>query len=51
LGVRDPLTDTAARKALEQAGVPISKILPEILPPPLAFEGRLYVSQTRVGLT
>jgi ABC-type phosphate/phosphonate transport system substrate-binding protein len=44
---KDPLTDTAARKALEQAGVPMNKILPEILPPPLAFEGRLYVSPTK----
>lgn len=44
---KDPLTDIAARKALEQAGVPMKKILPEILPPPLAFEGRLYVSPAK----
>jgi ABC-type phosphate/phosphonate transport system substrate-binding protein len=44
---KDPLTDIAAQRALEQAGVPMRKILPEILPPPLAFEGRLYVSPAK----
>lgn len=44
---KDPVTDFAARKALEQAGVPLKKLLPEILPPPLSFEGRLYVSPAK----
>lgn len=39
----DLLTDYAARRALEDAGVPMNKILPELLPPPFAMEGRLYV--------
>ncbi len=39
----DLLTDIAARRALEEAGLPIKDILRELLPPPLAFEGRLYV--------
>ncbi len=44
---KDPVTDFAARNALEQAGVPLKKLLPEILPPPLSFEGRLYVSPAK----
>jgi ABC-type phosphate/phosphonate transport system substrate-binding protein len=40
---KDLLTDYAARRALEDAGVPLSKLLPELLPPPFAMEGRLYV--------
>lgn len=39
----DLLTDIAARRALEEAGVPTKDILLELLPPPLAFEGRLYL--------
>lgn len=39
---RDLLTDKVTQKTLEQAGVPMRKILIEVLPPPLAFEGRLY---------
>ncbi|MEE8386118.1 MAG: PhnD/SsuA/transferrin family substrate-binding protein, partial [Dehalococcoidia bacterium] len=39
----DLLTDVAARRALESAGVPTKDILLELLPPPLAFEGRLYL--------
>lgn len=39
----DLLTDYAARRALQDAGVPLNKLLPEILPPPFAMEGRLYV--------
>ncbi len=39
----DLLTDIAAQKALEASGVPIKKLLPELLPPPFALEGRLYV--------
>jgi len=44
---KDPVTDFAARKAIEQAGVPLKKLLPEILPPPLVWEGRLYVSPAK----
>jgi ABC-type phosphate/phosphonate transport system substrate-binding protein len=42
----DLLTDTAARNALEQDGVPVKKLLSELVlltPPPLALEGRLYL--------
>ena len=42
----DLLTDTAARNALEKAGVPVKKLLSELVlltPPPLAFDGRLYL--------
>jgi ABC-type phosphate/phosphonate transport system substrate-binding protein len=45
----DPLTDTAAKKALEANGVPLTKILPELLlPPPMAMEARLY-AQNIIG--
>jgi ABC-type phosphate/phosphonate transport system substrate-binding protein len=38
------LTDIAAQHALEAAGVPVKDLLLELLtPPPLAFEGRLYL--------
>jgi hypothetical protein len=37
------LTDYAARRALEQGGVPLNKLLPELLPPPFCWEQRLYV--------
>ncbi len=39
----DLLTDYATRDALEKAGVPVQKLLTEILPPPVAYEGRLYL--------
>ncbi|HVP11923.1 MAG TPA: PhnD/SsuA/transferrin family substrate-binding protein [Phycisphaerae bacterium] len=39
----DLLTDTAARSALEKAGVPVKKLLIELVPPPLNLEGRLYL--------
>jgi len=39
----DVLTDLAARDALARSGVPLNKLLPELLPPPFAMEGRLYV--------
>lgn len=42
---RDPLTDLAARAALERGGVPVKDLLSELTlltPPPIAFEGRLY---------
>lgn len=38
----DMLTDFAARSALENAGVPVKKLLLELLPPPLSMDGRLY---------
>ncbi|HWL94552.1 MAG TPA: PhnD/SsuA/transferrin family substrate-binding protein [Phycisphaerae bacterium] len=38
------LTDRAARVALEEAGVSIGELLPEVVtPPPLGMEGRLYL--------
>jgi ABC-type phosphate/phosphonate transport system substrate-binding protein len=40
---KDILTDYATRQALETGGVPLKKLLPELLPPPFAMEGRLYV--------
>lgn len=40
---KDLLTDVAAQAALAEAGVPVKKLLPELLlPPPIAMEGRLY---------
>jgi ABC-type phosphate/phosphonate transport system substrate-binding protein len=39
----DLLTDLAVQRALETAGVPVKELLTELLPPPLAFEGRLYL--------
>ena len=39
----DLLTDYAARATLQDAGIPMNKLLPELLPPPFAMEGRLYV--------
>jgi len=44
----DALTDFAARKALEANGVPLKKILLELLPPPMSMEGRLY-AQNIIG--
>lgn len=41
----DLLTDYAARHALQQNGVPLNKLFPELLPPPFAMEGRLYVQK------
>lgn len=41
---KDLLTDVAAQAALAEAGVPVKKLLPELLPPPIAMEGRLYRS-------
>ncbi len=39
----DLSTDIAAQAALAEAGVPVKKLLPELLlPPPIAMEGRLY---------
>jgi ABC-type phosphate/phosphonate transport system substrate-binding protein len=38
----DMLTDVATRDALEKAGVPVKKLLVELLPPPLSLDGRLY---------
>lgn len=49
----DLLTDYAAQQALSDAGVPTGELLKELLPPPFAFEGRLYrgpdVVKTLVG--
>jgi len=39
------LTDIAAQRALEEAGVPVKDLLQELLMPPLAFEGRLYLKE------
>jgi ABC-type phosphate/phosphonate transport system substrate-binding protein len=39
----DLLTDAAARNALEKAGVPVNKLLLELVPPPLNLDGRLYL--------
>jgi len=41
----DILTDLAAQWALEKAGVPVKKLLPELVPPPLSFDGRLYLKK------
>jgi ABC-type phosphate/phosphonate transport system substrate-binding protein len=38
----DLLTDFAVRKALESGGTPVSKLIPEVLPPQLLTAGRLY---------
>lgn len=43
---KDTLTDKAAQAALENAGVPVKDLLPELLtPPPLGLEGRLYLNR------
>lgn len=47
----DPLTDYLARKTLEANGVPLNKILPELLPPPLAMEGRLYANNAASAIS
>lgn len=47
----DALTDVVARKTLESNGVPMKKILPELLPPPLAMEGRLYANNAASAIT
>lgn len=39
----DLLTDFAAQAAIEKGGVPVKQLLLEILPPPMAFDGRLYL--------
>ncbi|MBN2561883.1 MAG: PhnD/SsuA/transferrin family substrate-binding protein [Phycisphaerae bacterium] len=39
----DLLTDVAVQRDLEEAGVPVKNLLTEILPPPVAFDGRLYL--------
>jgi len=39
----DILTDYAARDALASNGCQLNKLLTELLPPPFAMEGRLYV--------
>lgn len=38
----DLLTDLAAQAALREADVPVKSLLRELVPPPFAFEGRLY---------
>lgn len=47
----DPLTDVVARKTLECNGVPMKKILFELLPPPLAIEGRLYANNAASAIS
>ena len=47
----DPLTDVAARKTLESNGVPMKKILLEVLPPPLSMEGRLYANNAASAIS
>ncbi|MBX3396894.1 MAG: PhnD/SsuA/transferrin family substrate-binding protein [Phycisphaerae bacterium] len=43
---KDLLTDVAAKAALENAGVALKDLLPELLtPPPLGLEGRLYLGK------
>lgn len=43
-GYRDPLTDFAARRTIEEAGLPVKDLWPELIPPPpIAMEGRLYL--------
>lgn len=46
-GTRDDmLTDFAVRQALEDAGLPVQDLFPDVLtPPPLAYEGRLYLKE------
>ncbi len=39
----DLLTDLAVQATLEKAGVPVKELFLEILPPPMAFDGRLYL--------
>lgn len=38
----DLLTDHAVRTALFKAGLPVKELATELLPPPIAYEGRLY---------
>ena len=41
---QDLLTDFAVQKALEDAGLPVKDLFPDLLtPPPLGLEGRLYL--------
>ena len=47
----DALTDYLARKTLESNGVPLNKLLPELLPPPLAMEGRLYANNAASAIS
>jgi len=43
-GYRDPLTDFAARRTIEEAGLSVKDLWPELIPPPpIAMEGRLYL--------
>lgn len=39
----DLLTDVAVRRALQEGGLPPKELLTELLPPPFAFDGRLYL--------
>ncbi len=41
----DLLTDLLTQRALEEAGVPVKELLTELLTPPIAFEGRLYLDK------
>jgi len=41
----DLLTDFAAQAALKKAGLPLEDLATEILPPPIAFDGRLYAGK------
>lgn len=47
----DALTDYLARRTLESNGVPLNKLLPELLPPPLAMEGRLYANNAASAIS
>lgn len=47
----DLLTDVAAQRALEEAGVPVKDLLLELLtPPPIGLEGRLYLKDDAAKL-
>jgi len=41
----DMLTDLAVRAALDKAGLPPTELVTEILPPPVAYDGRLYAGR------
>lgn len=41
----DLLTDFAVRAALDKGGLPPTKLVTEILPPPIAYNGRLYAGR------
>ena len=38
----DLLTDYAVRTALSKGGLPVTELATELLPPPIAYDGRLY---------